>query len=154
MKLAIVAALAFLTSIAAAADWSEIKSNVGSNSATLKDTGKEVSLIWNSPVVPGGELLLIKSIYTKYQEAFFQRYEFAGVIGNALQINVRGGSQSKGESSARDSKSMEKTVYIERADDGAFYFVPESIVGEGSLRVSRNLQSPGVYVVTLQQRLK
>lgn len=154
MKLAIVATFAFLTSIAAAADWSEIKWNVGGNNATLKDTDKEVILVWNSPIVPGGELLLIKSIYTRYQETFFQRYEFAGVIGNALQINVRGGSQSKGESSARDSKSMEKTVYVERADDGAFYFVPESIVGEGGLRISRNLQSPGLYMVTLQQRLK
>lgn len=154
MRLAIVAALVLFASIAAAAEWSEIKSNVGGNSATLKDPGMEVGLIWNSSVVPGGELLLIKSIYTRYQEAFFQRYEFEGVVRNALQINVRGGSQSKGESSARDSKSMGKTVYVERADDGAFYFVPESIVGEGSLRVSRDLQSPGVYVVTLQQRLK
>ena len=113
-----------------------------------------MGLLWSDVVVPGSDLLILKTTYTHDQEIFYRRYEFAGITGNSLQINISGGRKGKDETSAPSAKSMEKTIYVERAEDGAFYFVPDDLIGEGSIKIVQNSQSLGIYLVTLNQRQK
>jgi hypothetical protein len=102
--------------------------------------------------VPGEELATIKVTLSRYEETFYFRYQFAGVVGGSLKINQTGANQPKGATSAKASSSMEKTLYVERAADGAFYFVPEDLKDLGAFKIQRSERDPGVYLVTFNRR--
>ena len=118
----------------------------------ISDTERELGLIWPSSLVPGEEVAMVKVTFSRYEETFYHRYEFAGVVGGSLKINQTGANQPKGATSAQASSSMAKTIYVERADDGAFYFVPEDLKNLGAFRIQRSEHDPGVYSVTFSRR--
>ena len=119
------AILIFATStITYGADWNQTKSGL-ENTTDITEPEKSTGLIWLNQIGPGEDLLLTKVTYSRYQKTFFMRYVFVGIVGNSMQINTTGSSQDKGEKSALSDKSFENLLYVERAKDGAFYFVPK-----------------------------
>ena len=130
----------------------QTKPTVGLSSADIADSERQLGLIWHTSIVPGEEVLIVRNTIRRYEETLYSRYQFAGVVGNSLQVNQTGGSQSKGTTSALESTSMAKTFYIERASDGGFYFVPEDLKDVGAFRIQRSEQDPGIYLVTFNRR--
>ena len=130
----------------------QTKPGVGLSSVDIADSERQLGLIWHTSIVPGEEVMIVRNTIRRYEETFYSRYQFAGVVGNSLQINQTGGSQSKGATSAQESSRMAKTFYIERAPDGGFYFVPEDLKDVGTFRIQRSEQDPGIYLVTFNRR--
>lgn len=136
---------------ASAAEWGAIQQTVGGNSVDITSSGKKIGLVWPNKVVPGDELLLIQVTYETNQETFYHSYQFLGISGGSLHLRVTGAIKGRGSKEARTSESMEQLLYIEPANDGAFYFVQKDLVGEATLKVEKNLQAPGTYRVNIQR---
>jgi hypothetical protein len=128
------------------------KSPTGLVSIDIADTDRQIGLIWNASIVPGEEVLTVKNVNTRYGTTFYSRYQFAGVVGSSLQINQTGATQDKGATAARESSSMSKTFYVERAADGAFYFAPEELKDVGVFSIVRSQQDPARYSVKFTRR--
>ncbi len=145
----VLALLYSLCSSAFAGDWGPIRSSAGGNSIDLSTSGSQVGLVWPSRLVPGDDLLVMKTTLTRYKQTHFLRYVFLGVSGGSMHISVTGGSQeTKG---ARSDGSFDKAIFIERANDGSFYFVPDGLKDEAAFKISRTPDAPAYYVVSLMR---
>lgn len=131
------------------AEWGQVKSSAAGNTVDVVSSQKQINLIWPNKVVPGEELLLIKSTFPRYQTTFFRNYTFAGVVGGSLQINVTGGGQIKSLPSDRPGASMNQIIFVERASDGTFYFVPDDLKDEGVFKIEYDAKEPGTYLVKI-----
>lgn len=117
----------------------------------LKEAEREISLIWTKAIVPGDDIVQVKVHYTRYDRTYYLRYKFSGVVSNSMMVGKTGGTQDKGDVRASESPSLTDTLYVERADDGGFYFIPEEVNGVGVLRIKRDSQQPGRYLVTFER---
>lgn len=125
--------------------------DTGLRLATVKGpANKVVDLIWSERIVPGATLLTTKDQLQGLTG--YLNYRFAGVSAGSLVILRKGSLQLQGEKSAPDRGAFDFTLYVERAEDGAFYFVPEEIMGLGALRIARDPASPGTFLVAFERR--
>ncbi len=152
MKTVYFALLLCVSSQVFSAEWGQVKSSAVGNTVDVLSPQKQINLIWPNKVVPGEELLLIKSTFTRYQTTFFKNYTFAGVVGGSLQVNITGSGQIKSSPSGRPDTSMNKIIFVERASDGAFYFVPEDLKDEGVFKIEHDTKEPGIYLVNITIR--
>jgi hypothetical protein len=145
-------ALFLASAMSYGADWGQAKLAAAINSIEITSPESQVTLLWPGKVVPGEQLLTSKSTITRYQLTTFRRYVFVGIVGNSMQIGVTGASQSKDAKSARSDGSFDATLFVERAPDSAFYFVPDDLKDEGHLRVTRSAENPAYYLVSVVKR--
>jgi len=130
-----------------AADWGSVRSAGGMKSVDVSSPGNKLELTWRSVIVPGDDLLFVKSQLGT--EVSYNRYAFQGIAGGSLQVKSSGAQQRTGE--ARDDPSFSQVLYVEPSADGSFYFVPPSLRGEGRVRVSRIPTNPGHYAVAVER---
>lgn len=157
MKKMLFVVLLCMSNLAFAMEWGQVKSGLGGNTVDIVTSQKRVNLIWPNQVVPGEQLLLTKSTYSRYQLTSFQIYVFAGVTGNSAKINVTnvsGGNKSNDSKPVLPDSREEKTIFVERANDEAFYFVPEELKEEGFFKIERDKEMAGVYSVTIIKGIK
>lgn len=136
---------------AKAADWGQVKTGPLGNSVELTSPDGQVGLTWLPRIVPSEDLLVEKTTFSRYPQTYTVRYVFLGVIGNAIQIGVTGTVQSKDAKAPRSEVSLDRTIFLERADDGAFYLVSAGIKNVGHFRIARVLDAPAYYAVSLVQ---
>ena len=151
------AAIALSVLIAAAAhgaDWGQLKVDSEKDVASIEISSPDglLDLQWHPRIVPGEMLLISKWTDTRDPAASFTSYVFLGVQGNAMQLRVGAGVPAREPRGARPEAPPGPTLYVERAPDGAYYFVPEALKYEGHLKVARSLDQPAFYTVTLVKR--
>ena len=138
--------------LAATAAAAQTRPSAAPTSVEINEPDRQLGLIWSSSVVPGMELLLVKNTSTRYGVTFYTRYQLVGVVGNSLQITESGATQDKSAKTARESAGMTRTLFVERANDGVFYFEPSELKDVGILTVSRSTQEPSRYTVSFVRR--
>ena len=143
--------LFLLTANAFSAEWGAIDSIAGLNSVEIVSPRSAKKLHWSDEIAPGENILTMRSAYHGILEIYFNSYDFVGVVGDSLQINATDGLQKK-EDTVSLYESAEKTLFVERANDGIFYFIPEGMKGEGVIKIQRNLKKPGFYLVSLSRQ--
>lgn len=79
----------------------------------------------------------------------YLNYTFDGVFGNSAVISQRGGLKTPETTSARGDGSFNRTLYVERASDGAFHFATDDMKGVAKLKLERDQREPAHYLVTL-----
>src|ERR1044072_5901853 len=145
----LVVALTFIATIGAAqrtsAPGDKATPDVGIRVLDINDGDRTLGLIWHVEVVPGDELLFLKNVSKRYGISYYSRYRFVGIRGGSIEFQVSETSQ-EGSSQAKPLNDSPRTVFVERAEDGQFYFIAENLKDVGTFRIRRNETRQGAYV--------
>lgn len=139
----------FLSFSAYGMEWGEARFAAMGMTQEIKSPNKKITLAWQERMIPGEDILMLSTEYLDLDEKFYHRYKFSGVHADSAKIVVTGSYQSKGSGSSQKSESMNQVIFVERATDGAFYFIPQDLKNNGVVIIKRDDKYLGMYAVEI-----
>ena len=130
-------------------EWGEARSTAMGLTQELISPGNKITLSWQEKIIPGEDIVMTSSEHTDLNEKFYHRYNFSGIHADSAKIVVTGAYKSKDSGSAQKSESMNQTIFIERASDGAFYFIPQDLKNNGVVIIKREDKYLGMYSIKI-----
>lgn len=137
--------------IAYSVDSGLIKQTDLGSSVIFDDSKKTTTMIWPSIITPGKNIALTSVFFKEYEEKFYSRYEFRGVVANSMLIKISGSTKPKNSNESISDSSFDTEIYIEKAEDGAFYFLPDDAEGYGVFIITRSKNFPERYSVDFKK---
>jgi hypothetical protein len=112
----------------------------------LKDSQGQISLFLTLRVSPGDELVFTHETEPLYKTQTYLSYDFDGIVGDSARLTRTGAMQMPDETDARSDGSFDHVLFLERAEDGAFYFAPKGAERFGVIAIKRDPSAPAFYL--------